>query len=159
MWISVCNWRKFQHYDPAKRRPVWIKNNLDLMSRDEYRDLNAGSRAVLHGIWLEYASSQCRLKFDPSSLSTRLNLRVRKSHLVSLVDAGFIEVVASKSLANGYQPASTEVEVEKKEITRAVTSTRDAARANGNSHGLTAQEHLSLVQQTIDTAPFATGDA
>ncbi len=114
-WISVRNWRKFQHYDPSKRRPVWIKTHLDLLSSDDYRDLSAGARAVLHGIWLEYASTQCQLKFDAKSLSTRLNLRVTKQQLETLVDAGFIDIVASKLLADGYQDASPEVEKKREE--------------------------------------------
>lgn len=137
-WISVVNWRKFQHYDPTKRRPPWIKNHLDLMGKDEYRDLSAGCRAVLHGIWLEYASSQCQLKFDPTSISTRINLRVRKSHLETLVDAGFIVPVASKTLAEGYHDASarahaTEVEVETETENPSLPQPgpQDAATPNG----------------------------
>jgi hypothetical protein len=119
-WISVRNWRTFQHYDPAKRIPPWIKNHTELMSRDDYLELNAGARSVLHGIWLEYASSQCRLRFDSVLLGRRLNLRVTKQHLETLVSAGWIDVVASATLAEGYHDASVsrahvEVEVEEEE--------------------------------------------
>jgi hypothetical protein len=105
-WISVRNWRKFQHYDPTKRQPPWIKNYTELTKSDEYLGLGAGERAVLHGIWLEYASSQCALRFDPVLLARRLNLRVRQQHLDSLIHAGFISNVASKTLAEGYHDAS-----------------------------------------------------
>ena len=117
-WISVRNWRRFQHYDPAKRQPPWIKCYTELMSSDEYLALHAGPRAVLHGIWLEYASSQCQLRFDTVSLTRRLNLRVTSQHLEALTDAGFITKVASKTLAEGYHDASArahDVEVEKEE--------------------------------------------
>lgn len=114
-WISVRNWRKFQHYDPAKRRPVWIKNNLDLLAKDEYRELTAHQRAVLHGLWLEYASSGCQLRVNTASLSARLNLRVSSRQLKALSDAGFIDIVASKALASGYQDASPEVEKRREE--------------------------------------------
>ena len=112
MWISVRNWRKFQHYDPAKRKPSWIKNNLDLLSKDEYLELTAHQRAVLHGLWLEYAASGCQLRLSTSSISSRLGLRVTTRQLEALNDAGFIDIVASKSLADGYQDASLEVETE-----------------------------------------------
>jgi hypothetical protein len=117
-WISVRHWRRFQHYDPEKRQPPWIKNYTELTRSDEYLSLGASERAILHGIWLEYASSQCALRFDPVLIGRRLNLRVRKQHLVSLCDAGFLDVVASKTLADGYQSASArayDVEVETEE--------------------------------------------
>ena len=123
-WISIPGWRRFQHYDPEKRQPPWIKTYLDLLHDDEYLSLPGGTRSVLHGIWLVYASSRCRLRFDASSLSRRLSLRVTNAQLVSLCDAGFIAEVASAALAEGYHAASararateteTEAEVERED--------------------------------------------
>ena len=111
-YISVRNWRKFQHYDPEKRVPPWIKNHTELMDTDEYLDLSGNQRAVLHGLWLEYAKSRCQLSENTASISRRLGLRVTKRTLDALVHAGFIEIVASKELADGYHDASPEVEVE-----------------------------------------------
>ena len=117
-WISVSDWRRFQHYDPSKRQPPWIKTYTDLLHDDGYLSLSAAERSVLHGIWLVYASSRCRAKFEPRSLSHRLSMRVRQEHLDALVQAGFITEVASATLAEGYHDASpraraSEVEVEK----------------------------------------------
>jgi hypothetical protein len=123
-WISVRNWRKFQHYDPEKRQPPWIKNYTELLHSNEYLRLPPGTRSLLHGLWLEYASSRCQLPLDTRSLSRRLNLRVTMQQLKSLSRAGFIDIVASDALAEGYQAASAvqasrapahslEVEVEK----------------------------------------------
>jgi hypothetical protein len=120
-WISVVGWRRFQHYDPAKRQPPWVKTYTELLDDEEYLQLSGHLRSVLHGIWLAYASSRCRLHADARSLSSRLRLRVSSLHVESLVHAGFIELVASKTLAEGYHDASprarateteTEVEVE-----------------------------------------------
>jgi len=160
-WISVPNWRKFQHYDPSKRRPVWVKTYLDLLSTEGYRDLSAGCRAALHGIWLEYASTQCQLKFDAKSLSSRLNLRVTKQHLDTLVSAGFLDVVASTSLADGYQSASArtrsrEEEKEKEKEPKAVALDVDAEHAATNGPGFDQDdeqddaEPLALIQALVD---------
>lgn len=146
-WISVRNWRKFQHYDPDKRVPPWIKNHTELMANDDYLSLTGHDRAVLHGIWLEYASSRCQLRLDDVSitsrarfgtrfgtlsLSRRLNLRVTSATVDRLNHAGFIDIVASKALAEGYQDASarahaTEAEKEEEEPPPTPTVLRDAA--------------------------------
>lgn len=108
-WIIVPNWfgddgEGLQHY--RDRDPVWIKNYRRLLARDEYRDLSGHCRAILHGLWLEYASSDGRLRLDSHSLSSRLALRVTMKHLETLNHAGFIEFSASKPLALCEQRAS-----------------------------------------------------
>lgn len=116
-WISVRNWRHFQHYDPAKRQPRWLKLYTELLSDDAWLELSGNDRAVLVCLWLEYASSRCRLRADTRSLSRQLSLRVTSATLDRLVHAGFIDIVASKLLADGYQSASPEVEREVEEET------------------------------------------
>jgi hypothetical protein len=111
LWIVVNNWDRFQHY--GNRRPVWIKAYLDLTHSDDYLQLTGHRRGILHGLWLEYASTRCQLRADTVSLTRRLNLRVTTADLGALIEAGFIDFVASKPLADGYQEASLEVEVEK----------------------------------------------
>lgn len=149
-WISVRNWRKFQHYDPAKRRPLWIKTYTDLTRSDEYLELTAGERALLHGIWIEYASAQCQLKFSASSMSRRLNLRVTKQQLLALVQAGFIDVVASKVLADGYQLASPEVEEEGEEEKPSVTpSTSTSNGTDGRTDDIDFGFNLDAVLKDI----------
>jgi hypothetical protein len=96
-WIVVRNWERFQHY--GDRSPLWIKNYVALLTDDDYLALPEGARAVLHGLWLAYASSDGRLRLDTRSLSRRLALRVTTAQLKRLNDAGFIAVVASKPLA------------------------------------------------------------
>lgn len=118
-WISIVGWRRFQHYDPAKRQPPWIKTYVELMSDHDYLELSEHRALILHRLWLEYASTRCRLPLDTRSLSRRLFLRVTRADIDSLCDAGFISIVASKALAEGYHGASprahaseTETEVE-----------------------------------------------
>lgn len=106
-FIVVRNWGRFQHYDPAKRTPPWVKNHTDLTSNDEYRRLPGGTRAVLHGLWIEYAKAHGTLTADTHDLSGRLALRVTSVQLERLTAAGFLDIVASKALAlERYQLAS-----------------------------------------------------
>lgn len=107
VYISVRNWRQFQHYDPAKRVPPWIKNHTELMANDDYLRLSEHRVTMLHRLWLEYASSLCRLSADTRSLSRRLFVRVTTADIDALVQAGFITLVASAELADGYQAASS----------------------------------------------------
>lgn len=121
LWISVRNWRKFQHYDPSKRAPIFVKNYTELMHDDAYMNLTPHDALILHRLWLEYASTRCRLHADTRSLSRRLNARVTTATLERLNHAGFIDLVASKTLADGYQSASPEVEVEEEKEEKPLT--------------------------------------
>lgn len=131
-WISVRNWRQFQHYDPAKRQPRWLKVYTELMSDDAWLELSGHDRAVLVCLWLEYASSRCRLRADTRSLTRQLHLRVTSATLERLVYAGWIDIVASKVLAAGYQSASPEVEGEVEEETPLSPSTSTSTQ-NGRT--------------------------
>jgi hypothetical protein len=103
-WIEIRNWQRFQHY--GKRRPVWIKNYTALLGDDDYLALSGHLRAVLHGLWLMYAAQQSHVRVDTTSLSRHLQIPVTTRDLLSLTDAGFIHLRASKpastALADGY---------------------------------------------------------
>lgn len=115
-YISVRNWRRFQHYDPAKRGQPWIKDYLDQLDDDGYRDLSYAQRGLLQDIRRAYARARCALSADTVRLSRRLGKQVTRPQLEALNRAGFLDFVASASLADGYhvasEVASTEVEVE-----------------------------------------------
>ena len=97
LWIEVVNWDKFQHYHD--RNPNWVKNYTELLHDPNYLELSAGERAILHGLWLEYALSHARVRLSTSTLRARLQLKVSKRQLESLNHAGFIRFVASTPLA------------------------------------------------------------
>jgi len=109
IWIIVRNWERFQHY--KDRRPVWIKTYTELTGLDEYRALSLAARGVLHGIWIEYSNARGVIKLG-ASLSQRLGQHVSKQQLDSLVDAGFIELSASRPTT---QRASLETEKRREE--------------------------------------------
>ncbi len=96
-WIVVRNWDRFQHY--PDRDPTWIKNYVRLLHDDGYLSLSGHQRAVLHGLWLAYASSDGQLRLSTLSLTRQLGLRVSSRQLESLSDAGFIAFAASKPLS------------------------------------------------------------
>lgn len=122
-WVVVARWDEFQHPDVARSKvPPWVKNHTRLLSDEAYLNLTPHQRAVLHGLWLEYARTRRQLTANTASLTRRLALRVTTRQLKALNEAGFIQIVASK-------PASTvaslegdrEREVEKKNSTNSKT--------------------------------------
>lgn len=99
-WIVVRNWERFQHY--KDRTPLWIKNYPALILSDEYRGLSLAARGLLHGIWMLYAQSDGKLGASVEQLNSKLGASAKHHHLVSLIDAGFLEVRASEPLAHRY---------------------------------------------------------
>lgn len=134
-WISVRNWRKFQHYDPAKRQPPWIKNYTELTDDDAYGGLTLRQRGLLHGIWLAYARSRCGLRVARVGLMVGDDT-VRIRDIESLSHAGFLDIVASKTLAEGYHSASARVhagETEEETETEEEGSKEERFAVNGTA--------------------------
>ncbi len=107
-WLVIPKWDEFQHY--KNRDPAWVKLHRSLASDPEWIKLSGHCRAVLIGLWLEYASSNCQVAVNTSSLTRRLALRVSSRQLKTLETAGFIEVSASKPLASCYSRGREEKE-------------------------------------------------
>ena len=109
-WIVVRNWDKFQHY--GKRQPVWIKLYTDLNSNDNWCGLSTAARGMLATIWMEYARSRGHLTVG--KCMQLCGKSARSSHLDSLIHAGFIQVLASKPLAQNRTEEELDLEAEKK---------------------------------------------
>lgn len=93
-YIYVNDWDRFQHY--KDRRPPWIKNYVDLLDDEDYHDLGAPERALLHGLWMLAAvRGNGRVTADPGYLRSQLVLR--KLPLNVLVDAGWITIRPDKA--------------------------------------------------------------
>lgn len=119
-WIHPAGWDGFLHY--SGRDPKWIKNQTSLLHDHAYLELPEGCRAVLHGIWLEYASSHAQVPLDTRSLSRRLNLRVTSAQLKRLNHAGFLTFSASRTLSQKrIEKSREEKKDQKQEQTRATT--------------------------------------
>jgi len=105
-WIVVRNWERFQHY--STRVPPWIKVYTELLHDEAFLGLTPNRRALLLGLWLEYASSRRAIPEDTASISSRLRQRVVSADLEALAHAGFIAFRASKTLARRYPRAEAE---------------------------------------------------
>ena len=127
-WIVIPKWHDFQHY--SDRDPTWIKTYTRLLHDDEYLRLSSHCRAVLHGIWLAYASANGQLLLTTSSLSSHLALRVMTRDIESLIDAGFVEVSASKPLALRY-PREEKKEEKRREEKNSPLPPTDVGGQNG----------------------------
>ena len=100
-FIVIPKWDELQHYKNVDR-PAWIKLYAKLHHDQRYLDLTGHERAVLFGIWIEYASSGARLRLDARSLSHRLALRVTSANLERLNHAGFIRFRSRPTLEKVY---------------------------------------------------------
>lgn len=107
-WIIVRNWERFQHPDVLRSdtEPAWIKVYTRLLHNPDYEALTWQQRGILMTIWIDFAASDGQLAV--TSLPQSGHRRVRASSLQALVDAGFIELSASRPLASRKQVASTE---------------------------------------------------
>jgi hypothetical protein len=88
---------------------VWIRAYLDLLDKDEYLDLGAADRALLHAIWLATG----RLgngRLPAGVVSLRRRFRLRHVALDRLIQAPFIEIRASKGAKNPRTEQSREEE-------------------------------------------------
>jgi hypothetical protein len=93
-YIYVKDWDRFQHY--KDRRPPWIKNYVDLLHDEDYHDLGAPERALLHGLWM-LAAVRGNGRVSASPVYLRSQLMLRKLPLSALVDAGWISIKPAKA--------------------------------------------------------------
>jgi hypothetical protein len=111
--LVVKNWRVFQHY--KDRAPAWIKLQKSLLDDYVFNRLPLASKALAPMIWLLASESDDgSVPADVQWISFRL--RWPEGDVVSglkpLIDNGFLSD-ASSSLADRYQDACLEKEIEK----------------------------------------------
>jgi len=106
-WIAIRGWDRFQHRDVLRGVgvPPWIKVYTRLHHNDAWMTLSGHRRAILLGLWIEYAQSRQELAENTAELSRKLALRVTTRDLEALNDAGFID----------FLPAPCKPRVDKKE--------------------------------------------
>ncbi len=111
-WIVIPGWDKFQHY--RDRNPNWVKSYVDQLDRDEYLALTFSERGLLENVRLLYARRNEMVRGDTASLTRALTQRVTEKQLQALVDAGYIQLSASKPVAKRSGSASPEKRREEK---------------------------------------------
>jgi hypothetical protein len=160
-WISVRKWRKFQHYDPAKRWVPWIKLYTELMSDDAFLRLTPARRCLLICLWLEYALSRSCLRLDVPLLNSRLGLAAKLADYEALKKAGFIAFVSSPRLAEGYiassprarprADAETEESKGKNNSTESVSETPTVPTGKASNNGSPLEPEASYVAWEPET--------
>jgi hypothetical protein len=130
-WIVVPSWERFQHRDTARTTiPAWIKVYPSLLSHDAFLELSPHRRALLLGVWLEYARTRRQLPEDTAKLSRRLAQRVLRSDLEALKKAGFIDFSASRPASTS---ASTDASLEvERDIEGPLVPAPSAGNASNN---------------------------
>ena len=134
LWIVVPNWDKFQHY--RDRNPPWIKLYTELAHKDEWLGLTLLERGLLVSIWIEYALHRCALRAETVRSMVHRNWRERA--LNSLLEAGFIELSASKPLATRARAREeTETETPKSPLRKPRPAKVTGWRLVRGTHGVT----------------------
>lgn len=138
-YIYVKNWQVYQHPD-AKRRAApgmaWIKLYNRLLDDDRYLDLSPTYRAALHGIHMLVARTgqgRCSARADYLQRQLRLPAGFAQKSIDALVEAGWIEVRASKARVPGPQTASAEIEGSKEPQNKKRTRARSATRTTSSN--------------------------
>ena len=149
-WITIPNWRRFQHY--KDRNPKWIKVYTELMSDPAFLALTYAQRGLLMSLWLEYANSRAALRLRAGWTATALGSRVYDAQLEALSDAGFIEVSASKPLAEPEHSARPELS------TTYLTKSGDA-RASATGAASPQQQLLAAAKRYAASWNGGTSDA
>jgi hypothetical protein len=98
-YIVIPNWDRFQHYK-GQERPAWIKVYTHLLHDDAYLGLTMAQKLTLHGLWLVYAESGCRVRLSTASLQRQLGHRVTSETLNSLKHAGFVDFALEPLYSN-----------------------------------------------------------
>lgn len=111
-FLTVKNWREFQHYN--NRRPPWIRLHRSLLDDFEFQCLPVASRALAPMLWLlasEYVNG--KIDADPSKLAFRLRMSTDEltSALKPLIACGLFSS-DSAMLADCLRDAVPETEAE-----------------------------------------------
>lgn len=163
----IPKWDEFQHRDMARSSvPPWIKNLTRLLNDDDYLDLTAAQRGILHGIWLLYASH--RRVLSESAARRKLvgsgsDSKYWRVNLESLNHAGYVDLSASRP-ARYLASLDLEVEVERERL-KPLTLTRSksdasafairSAMASGNLPDLAALDRRLALHPELSEAQVA----
>jgi hypothetical protein len=127
-YLSVRNWKRFQHYH--QRNPPWIRLYNALLDDYAFSRLHDASKWHAVGIWLLASRFDNRIPDDAMWIAQRINARVAVD-LEPLLSAGFIERCpgdASNALAGRKQSATPEGEGEGETETEENNNTRPTVR-------------------------------
>jgi len=106
---QIPNWRKYQHYNPEKRNPPWVKLHTSVLNDRTLASLDLASVGLLMLLWaLASESPEGRIPGDLEELRFRLRRpKFRVEDLAPLLESGFLIPAASDALAERLHDAST----------------------------------------------------
>lgn len=134
-YLRVKNWADFQHYDPSKRRPPWIKfYNRILEPGDEFvMGLSECEQWQLARIWLVVSRSQLLTIDDDGKVVQvvpndeiglrRSTMSIKKIPIAKFVRDGWLIPVSSEAL----------IHIENAEVASAVASSLASADASAGA--------------------------
>lgn len=115
-YIWINRWWDFQYRLKEAQmpgyRPAWIKQYTRQLTNDDYLDLSAAQRGLLHDLRMLFAESRQTLLRDPAKISRRVGYKVRRDSLESLNHAGFITFVSAEEAQRLRSDRALEEEVE-----------------------------------------------
>lgn len=118
MQIKIRNWDRFQHYDPKKRTPPWIKLHRQLLENRQWHALTGDASKLLVECWIIASeSADGTIDCEVEDLAFRLRKDPSKTALLlqEIESVGLIEVTgknASAVLARRQRDATPEAEAE-----------------------------------------------
>lgn len=139
-YIYIKGWSKFQHPDVARgggARLPWIRDYVDQLDNEAYLGLTMNQRAALQDVRrLCAVYGNGRVSVRGSYLERRLDWppRYGARAIEALVQAGFIEVRASKLQARRKQAASTRGEERRVSIKKKKARKPKAAANQNGKH-------------------------
>ena len=96
-WITIPNWDRFQHY--KDRDPLWIKEYVSQIHDADWAALTFAERGLLITLRLWFAAGNGRVTFERVLEAQMSPQRRANEHLASLIEAGLVDVRASRPLA------------------------------------------------------------
>jgi hypothetical protein len=124
-YLSVKNWKKFQHY--KDRTPPWIKLHRDLLNDYKFSCLQDASKLHLILIWLLSSQLENKIPNDPAWIARRINIQ-GTIDLNILIEYGFLEVLQDASSALAKRSPETEAYKEESEREEAPPKKKKTAR-------------------------------
>jgi hypothetical protein len=94
-WIWVNKWDEHQSFQVKRGKPwtpPWIKLYPQLLVDYDFTSLPWQSQLLLLKVFMAFAQTRGRLSADTRQLSHHLSQRVTRAQLVSLNDAGWIDI-------------------------------------------------------------------
>lgn len=155
-YIYVKGWNKFQHPDAIRSAgpgAAWIKNYVGLLDNDAYQDLAPSFKGVLHMIWILTARNgqgRCSARADHLQRACNLPAGLAQKSLKALIQAGFIEVRASKAQA-ARKPKKRREDIQKKRMVKKPSQTVSADTNGDHSEDppLSREERQREAQEAL----------